>query len=145
MPATTPASLFEDLKGVLTEFKTFLDANIGTIKPAIQTLGSIVPQLPELIGKLATLLEQLKTEIHNLNPDAIAGDALAKVTQFSTTTRTLLETAKSLLPAQAAAIDQVLGALDIVGSLPSLGAIKAEIEALLTEVIAHVNSLKPGA
>ncbi|HXU33438.1 MAG TPA: hypothetical protein VN851_22955 [Thermoanaerobaculia bacterium] len=141
--ATTPASLFEDLKNSLTEFKTFLDANIGIIKPAVQTLGSVVPQLPELIGKLATLLDQLKTEIHNLNPGAVGGDALAKVSQFSTSTRALLETAKSLLPAQAAAIDQVLGALDVVGSLPSLDAIKAEIESLLTAVIAHVRSLQP--
>jgi ABC-type transporter Mla subunit MlaD len=143
--ATTPANLFEDLKRVLTEFKTFLDANVGTIRPAIQTLGSVVPQLRELIGQLATLLTQLKTEVHNLNPGAVAGDALAKVTEFSTSTRTLLETAKNLLPAQAAAIDQVLGALDVVGSLPSLGAIKAEIESLLDAVINHVRSLQPSA
>ena len=141
----TPSSLFEDLKRVLTEFKTFLDENIGVIRPAIQTLGSVVPQLRELIGQLATLLTQLKTEIHNLNPGAVGGDALAKVTEFSNSTRTLLETAKNLLPAQAAAIDQVLGALDVVGSLPSLGAIKAEIESLLDDVIAHVNSLQPSS
>lgn len=140
-----PTSLFEDLKRVLTEFKTFLDANIGTIRPAIQTLAAAVPQLRDLIGELATLLAQLKTEIHNLNPGAVGGDALAKVTQFSSSTRTLLETAKSLLPNQAAAIDQVLGALNVVGSLPSLDAIKAEIETLLDAVIAHVRSLQPAA
>jgi len=145
MPTTTPANLFEDLKRVLTEFKTFLDANIGTIRPAIQTLGSVVPQLSELIGQLATLLGQLKTEVHNLNPGAVAGDALAKVTEFSSSTRTLLETAKNLLPNQAAAIDQVLGALNVVGSLPSLGAIKAEIESLLDAVITHVRSLQPAS
>lgn len=142
---STPTNLFEDLKRVLTELKTFLDQNIGTIRPAIQTLGSVVPQLRDLIGQLATLLGQLKTEIHNLNPGAVAGEALTKVTEFTGSTRTLLETAKNLLPNQAAAIDQVLGILNVVGSLPSLDAIKAEIESLLEAVINHVRSLQPAS
>jgi ABC-type transporter Mla subunit MlaD len=140
-----PTNLFEDLKRVLTEFKQFLDQNVGTIRPAIQTLGSVVPQIRDLIGQLATLLGQLKTEVHNLNPGAVGGEALAKVSEFTGSARTLLETAKNLLPNQASAIDDVLSILNVVGSLPSLDAVKAEIETLLDAVIVHIRSLQPAS
>ena len=38
-----------------------------------------------------------------------------------------LNTAKALLPDEAATIDQVLGAANVIGSLPSLDQVKAEI------------------
>lgn len=137
-----PASnLFEDLKRVLTEFKQFLDQNVGTIRPAVAALRSVVPQVDELLDRLITLLGQLKTEIQNLNPGAI-GPALTQVTQFTTSARTLLETAKNLLPNEAGTIDEILGVLNVVSSLPSLDAVKAEIATLIDAVVGHLRTLR---
>lgn len=137
MPAQ---NLFEELKAALTSFKQFLDTNIAVIKPAIQALKSIVPQVTELITKLIDLMGKLKTEINNLNP-GVVGD-LAKVTEFTNATKTLLTTAKDLLPNEAGTIDDVLGVVNVVSSLPSLDAIKAEIIALIDSIVANLNQLK---
>ena len=133
-------NLFEELKAALTSFKQFLDANIATIKPAIQALKSIVPKVTELITKLIDLMGKLKTEITNLNP-GVVGD-LAKVTEFTNATKTLLTTAKDLLPNEAGTIDDVLGVVNVVSSLPSLDAVKAEIIALIDSIVANLNQLK---
>jgi len=137
MPAQ---NLFEELKAALTSFKQFLDTNVATIKPAIQALKSIVPQVTELITKLIDLMGKLKTEINNLNP-GVVGD-LTKVTEFTNATKTLLTTAKDLLPNEAGTIDDVLGVINVVSSLPSLNAIKAEIIALIDSIVANLNQLK---
>ena len=133
-------NLFEELKAALTSFKQFLDANIATIKPAIQALKTIVPKVTELITKLIDLMGKLKTEITNLNP-GVVGD-LAKVTEFTNATKTLLTTAKDLLPNEAGTIDDVLGVVNVVSSLPSLDAVKAEIIALIDSIVANLNQLK---
>jgi hypothetical protein len=138
MPAQ---NLFEELKTALTSFKEFLDANVATIKPAIQALKSIVPQITELITKLIDLMGKLKTEINNLNPGAV-GEGLGKVTEFTNATKTLLTTAKDLLPNEAGTIDDVLGVVNVVSSLPSLDAVKAEIIALIDSIVANLNQLK---
>jgi phage-related protein len=137
MPAQ---NLFEELKAALTSFKQFLDTNVATIKPAIQALKSIVPKVTELITKLIDLMGKLKTEINNLNP-GVVGD-LTKVTEFTNATKTLLTTAKDLLPNEAGTIDDVLGVINVVSSLPSLDAIKAEIIALIDSIVANLNQLK---
>jgi len=138
MPAQ---NLFEELKAALTSFKVFLDANTATIKPAIQALKSIVPQITELITKLIDLMGKLKTEINNLNPGAV-GEGLTKVTEFTNATKTLLTTAKDLLPNEAGTIDDVLGVVNVVSSLPSLDAVKAEIIALIDSIVTNLNQLK---
>jgi len=138
MPAQ---NLFEELKAALTAFKVFLDANTATIKPAIQALKSIVPQITELITKLIDLMGKLKTEINNLNPGAV-GEGLTKVTEFTNATKTLLTTAKDLLPNEAGTIDDVLGVVNVVSSLPSLDAVKAEIIALIDSIVGNLNQLK---
>lgn len=142
--ATTPASLFEDLERVLTEFKTFLndDTRYNAIKTVIQTLGSVVPQVSQLIGQLVTVLTKLKEEIGKLDTNLVLPDQLAQATEFSNSARTLLETAKALVPNQAAAIDQVLDALNVFGSLPSLGDFKTKILDLLGFVIGKVQGLQ---
>lgn len=137
MPAQ---NLFEELKAALTSFKQFLDANVATIKPAIQALKSIVPQITELITKLIDLMGKLKTEINNLNP-GVVGDGLTKVTEFTNAIKTLLTTAKDLLPNEAGTIDDVLGVVNVVSSLPSLDAVKAEIIALIDSIVANLNQL----
>jgi phage-related protein len=136
-----PANLFEELKEALGKFKKFLDDNIGVIKPAVQALKSIVPQITELIDKLIDLMGKLKTEIANLNP-GVVGAGLAKVTEFTTSVKTLLETAKGLLPNEADTIDDVIKVADVVSSLPSLDALKAEITSLIDAITAKLNELK---
>lgn len=137
MPAT---NLYEDLKKALSEFKTFLDANVGTIKPAIQALKAMVPQVGTFLDKLIALMNQLKAEVQKLDPGAIPG--LDQVTTFTQSTKTLLQTAKSLLPDQAAAIDDVLAVTDVVTGLPSLDQVKQEILDLIDAIIGHLNTLK---
>ena len=138
MPAQ---NLFEELKAALTSFKEFLDANIATIKPAIDALKVSFPQITELITKLIDLMGKLKTEINELNPGAV-GAGLTKVTEFTNATKALLTTAKDLLPNEAGTIDDVLGAVNVVSSLPSLDAVKAEIIALIDSIVANLNQLK---
>jgi phage-related minor tail protein len=133
-------NLFEELKQALTTFKDFLHTNLGVIKPAIQALKQLVPKVSELINKLIELMGKLKTEINNLNPAAVPG--LDKVSEFTTGVTNLLTTAKNLLPSEAGTIDDVLAVTNIVGSLPSLDAVKAEIIALIDEIVADLNQLK---
>jgi ABC-type transporter Mla subunit MlaD len=133
------ANLYQELKDSLQQLKDFLQANTGTIKPAIQALASIVTLIDQLIG----LLNQVKTEINNLNVSGIPG--LAQVTGFTQNVTTFLNTAKALLPGEAATIDEVLGAANVVGSLPSLDQVKQEILDLIDAVIADLNQLKPSA
>jgi hypothetical protein len=137
----TPANLFEDLRNVLTTFKQFLDTNVNTIRPAITALKAIVPQITELLTKLVDLMGKLRTEINNLNPGDV-GTGLTKVTEFTNAAKTLLETAKNLLPNEAATIDEILGVISVVSSLPSLDAVKAEILALIDAIIGHLDTLK---
>jgi ABC-type transporter Mla subunit MlaD len=136
-------NLYQELKDALQQLKDFLQANTGTIKPAIQALASIVPQIVTLIDQLIGLLNQVKTEINNLNVSGIPG--LAQVTGFTQNVTTFLNTAKALLPGEAATIDEVLGAANVVGSLPSLDQVKQEILDLIDAVIADLNQLKPSA
>jgi len=138
MPAT---NLFEELKAALTTFKEFLDENVATIKPAIQALSAIVPEINDLITQLITLMNSLKEEIEDLNPGQV-GEGLTKVTEFTNATKTLLTTAKDLLTDQADEIDSVLSVVNVVSSLPSLDAVKAEIIALIVAIIANLNQLK---
>ncbi len=135
-------NLYEDLKSALQELKDFLQTNITTIKPAVQALAEIVPQVVTLIDELIGLLGQLKTEIENLDVAGIPG--LAEVSQFTGSVTTFLETAKSLLPDQQATIDEVLAAANVVTGLPSLDQVKTEILALIDAIVGNLNQLKPG-
>ena len=137
MPAP---NIYQELKDVLQELKTFLDQNVATIKPAINALASIVPQINDLINELIGLLTKLKTEIQNLNVGAIPG--LDKVSGFTTTVKKLLETSKALLPNEAGTIDSIIGAADVVSGLPSVDQLKTELLSLMDAIITHLNSLK---
>src|SRR5436189_2184959 len=114
--ATT--NLYDDLKNALQDLKTFLEQNTATIKPAIQALAGIVPQVVTLIDQLIGHLGQVKTEIQNLNVSAIQG--LDKVSQFTGSVTTFLNTAKGLLPGEKDTIDEVIAAAGVGGSLPAL-------------------------
>jgi ABC-type transporter Mla subunit MlaD len=134
-------NLFDELKDALTKFKTFLHDNVDTIKPVIAALKSVVPKIVELIDKLIELMGKLKTEIDKLNPGAV-GAGLTKVTEFTAATKTLLDTAKALLPDEAAAIGEVQDIASVVSSLPSLDAIKEQLKTLIDEIVTDLNKLK---
>ena len=137
MPAE---NLYQQLKSVLQDFKNFLDANIATIKPAIQALRSIVPQITDLIDKLIDLMTKLQTEIQNLNVSTIPG--LSQAAAFTQQVKTFLQAAESLLPNETDSINQVLAAADVVGGLPSLDQVKGDILTLIGAIIADLNQLK---
>jgi hypothetical protein len=137
MPAQ---NLYQELKDVLEDFKSFLDTNVATIRPAIVALRSIIPQITDLIDKLIDLMNKLKTEIQNLDVSAVPG--LDQVSSFTTSVKTLLETSKNLLPSEADTIDDVLGVANVVSGLPSLDTVKTDILSLLDAIIVHLNSLK---
>ncbi|WP_407343267.1 hypothetical protein [Pengzhenrongella phosphoraccumulans] len=134
-------NLFDQLKSVLAEFKTFLDANVPTIKPAIQAIASLVPQITELLDELIGLLAKLKTEINNLDVGAIPG--LGEVATFTGMIPALLDAAKKLLPNETSSIDAIASVADVVTGLPSVDAVKQELVDLITAITAHLTSLKP--
>ena len=133
-------NLYEELKKVLQDLKTFLDQNVATIKPAITALKSLVPQIADLLNELIGLLGKLKTEIQNLNVGAVPG--LDKVSAFTASVKTLLETTRKLLPNEAGAIDSVAAAADVVTGLPSVDQLKTELISLIDAIVGHQNSLK---
>ncbi len=133
-------SLFEQLKEVLADFKTFLDGNVPTIKPAIQAIASLIPQVTDLIDLLADLVGKLKTEISNLDVSNIPG--LAEVAELTGKIPALLDAAKKLLPNETASIEAIADVADVVTGLPSIEAVQAEIISLLDAIAAHLVSLK---
>lgn len=137
--ATTAANLFEDLKSALTTFKDFLDQNVPVIKPAIQALRSVIPQITDLLNKLIDLMGRIKTEIDRLASQPIPG--LDKVSQFTSSITSLLGTARNLLPDQAGTIDDVLSVANVVTGLPSVGQIKDQIDGLIDAVVGHLRNL----
>ncbi|MEP7765546.1 hypothetical protein [Sanguibacter sp. 25GB23B1] len=134
-------NLFEQLKTVLAEFKTFLDDNVATIRPAIQAIAALVPQVTELIDLLTDLLAKLKTELNNLDVGAIPG--LGEVAEFTAMIPTFLDAAKKILPDEAASIDSIADVASVVTGLPSVDAVKAELIALIDAISVHLVSLKP--
>jgi len=134
-------NLFEQLKEVLADFKSFLDDNVATIKPAIQAIASLVPQVTELIDLLTGLLGKLKTELQNLDVGAIPG--LGEVAEFTGKIPAFLDAAKKILPGEASSIDSIADVASVVTGLPSVDAVKAEILSLIDAITAHLNSLKP--
>jgi phage-related protein len=135
------ANLFEELKDSLTTFKTFLHENVDTIKPIVATLKTVVPKITELIDKLIELMGKLKTEIDKINP-GVVGEGLAKVTEFTTATKNLLDAAKALLPDQAGPISEVQDIANVVSSLPSFGAIKDQLKQLIDEIVTDLKKLE---
>lgn len=133
-------NLFDDLKKSLNDFKTFLDANTATIKPAVSALKGVGVPIDDLINQLISLLGRLETEIQALDVSHVPG--LAEVSQFTTGVHGLLTAAKNLLPDASSEIDAVLGVADLVTGLPSLDQVKTEILTLIDGVVADLNSLK---
>jgi len=133
-------NLFDELKDVLQDFKDFLDENVSVIQPAVAALKAIIPdQIDDLLSKLISLINKLKTEIQNLDVSSIPG--LAEASEFTEKIKSFLEAAKNLLPDDTSEIDDVIAVADVVAGLPSLDELKTEIIALLDAIIGHLNTL----
>jgi ABC-type transporter Mla subunit MlaD len=133
------SNLYQQLKDALQQFKQFLDGAAATLAPAIKQLEPMVPQIGDLINKLIDLMNQLHDAVNQIDVNNIPG--LQQVTQFTTGVTTLLQTAESLLPAEKAAIDEVLTAAGVVTQLPSLSDVKQQILDLITGIIGDLRSL----
>lgn len=133
-------NLFEQLEAALTDFKQFLDENVPVIKPAINAIAELIPQVNELLDLLIGLMNDLKTEIQNLDVSAIPG--LEEVSEFTGKIGGLLEATAKLLPEASDEIEEISDVADVVTGLPSLDELKAEIVTLIDAVLAHLNSLK---
>src|SRR4051812_31817228 len=133
------SNLYQQLKDALTTFKTFLDSETATLHTAVSGLRNIVPQVGDLMAKLIDLMGQLKTAVNNIDLGSIQG--LDKVSQFTSSATTLLQTAQNLLPSAKAAIDDVLSVASVVTGLPSFTTLKADILGLLDAVIVDLNSI----
>ena len=134
-------NVYQELKTVLQQFKDFLDHNTATIAPAIRALRTMLPQIGDLIDKLIQLMNELKTEIQNLNLGAIQG-ALTQVTGFTGQVSNFLNAVETLLPNEAATINEVKGAVGVIGSLPSFDQVKGEILTLIDDITHNLNTLK---
>jgi hypothetical protein len=134
-------NLFQELKDVLQEFKVFLDDNVTEIRPAIVALAGLIPQINDLLNLLIGLMNSLRTEIENLDISDIT-EEVDQAAAFLERVRAFLQAARNLLPEQAGTIDEVLGVADVVTSLPSLDEVRAEILALITAIIGHLESLR---
>lgn len=133
-------TLFEELKDVLTDFKKFLDDNIAAIRPAIQQIANLIPQVKDLINDLADLLGKLRQAINDLDVAHIPG--VAAVSGLTAQIPAILDAAKKLLPGETAAIDAISEVTAVVTGLPSVQQVKQELLDLLDAIITDVNSLK---
>lgn len=133
-------NLFQKLRRILQNYKDFLDANVPTLKPALQALSSLIPQISDAIDTLIDLMSELKAIIQNLDVGSIPG--LQVLSSFAEKTEAVLRTSRCLLLEQRSEIASVICVSDILESLPHLEEIKGEIIALIEAIIAHLNSLK---
>ena len=110
-------TIYDELRDVLKDFRDFLQAKIDDIKPPIQALAQAVSQVNDLIDMPIQLLAKLKAEIQSIDLGALDNidDALA----FAGKVKGFLESAKALLPNEAADIDRAINAANVVAGLPS--------------------------
>ncbi|MEM6796453.1 MAG: hypothetical protein AAF725_20950 [Acidobacteriota bacterium] len=126
-------NLFEELKEVLGDFRTFLKDNVDLIRPAIVALASLLPQLDQLVDQLIGLVGSLKREIEDFDLASIGAEELGKALEFVDQVTSFLTASKDLLPGEADTIDGVLSVANVAGSLPNLDDVKQEILDLLDQ------------
>lgn len=137
-------NIYEELKDVLDGFKEFLEQQprFDTIKTAIQSLASVIPKIVDVIDLLIDLMNQIKTEIQNLDVSAIPG--LSDVSEFTGQITGFLDAAADLLSDQVSGtVDDIRSAINLVGGLPSLEEVKADILELIEFIVGKLGELKP--
>src|SRR5437588_6462220 len=139
--ATTPESLYQDVKTQLIDFQGFLKDHRDEVKPSVQAIRAVLPQVDDLLNKLIDLMGQIKTAIQNLDVSHIPG--VQQVTTFTQKITTLLQTVVNLVPSEADAINTVLGIAKVVGGLSDLGAsLKTDISNLIDAIVNDLKSLQ---
>jgi phage-related protein len=137
-------NIYQELKDVLEDFKTFLDEQADTIRPAIQALASVIPQITDVIDLLVDLMNQIRTEIANLDLSNIGGDALSAVSDFTGKISDFLDASADLLSEEVGGtVESVRSALNVIGGLPSLDDVKQDILDLIDAIISDLQSLQP--
>ena len=139
------ATLYDDLKKALTDLESFLSENASKIRPVIQPLAQILPQVTQLIDGLISLLGQLKDAVSKLDLNLIPGfkDVMPQVTAFTQSAKALLTASEALLTEQKDEIEKVKGFTDLVTGLSSIDQVKKDILDLIDKVVADLKSLKP--
>jgi hypothetical protein len=133
-------TIYEELRDVLKDFHDFLQAKIDVIKPPIRALAQVVAQVNDLIDKPIELLAKLKAEIQAIDIGALNNidEALA----FAAKVKGFLESARALLPDEAADIDRAINAADVVAGLPTFADVKNEILQLIDDIAGLIGQLK---
>lgn len=135
-------NIYQELKDVLEDFKTFLDEQADTIRPAIQTLASLIPQITDVIDLLVDLMNQIRTEIENLNVSDIEG--LSEVSEFTGKISDFLDASADLLSDEVGdTVEDIRSALNVIGGLPSLDEVKQDILDLIDAIVTDLQSLQP--
>lgn len=133
------SDLFRDLRNALSNLKAILDANGAGLKTTIQTLKTVLPQVGDLLNQLISLMNSLKTDIQNLDVSNVTG--LPQLASFATSAQTVLQDSEDLLFDRKDDVDQVLGVLSILESLPSLVSVRQDILTLIDGIVADLNTL----
>lgn len=132
-------NIFAELDSLLSEFRTFLetDNTVQDIKTAVDALAQIVPPVADILDRLKTVFEVLRTEIQNIDITDIPAVDVEQITEFAGRVRDTLQTARSLVPSQGDVIDTVVESADLIASLPELTEdLKSSIVASLDAIIA---------
>jgi hypothetical protein len=133
------SNMYQQLKDALQQFERFLNTTTATLGPAIRQLKPMVPQIGDRLSELIDLMKQLRDAVNPIDVSNMPG--LQQVTQFTTAVTTGLPTAELPLPAEKAAIDDVLSGATVVTQLPSLGDVKQQIPDLFTGIVADLQAL----
>jgi hypothetical protein len=137
-------NLYQQLKTELSDLKSFLeDPKIGpAIKSAIQPIRAVFPQIDDLLNKLISLMDDIKTAISKVNINNIPG--LNQVSTFTQKITDLLTTVTNLVSGTVQAeINTVLGIAKTIGGLPQLGQdLIKEITDLLTAIRQDLVNIK---
>lgn len=125
-----------ELDQALLDFRIFLetDNTVQDIKTTVDTLSTIVPPVSQILTKLITLLNELRSYIAALDVTEIPGVDVNQVFDFTDQVKNTLESAKSFVPDQAATIDDIVETADTINNLPEL--LKTRILENLDAIIA---------
>ena len=135
-------NIYQELKVALEDFKKFFFFFLAVIRPAFQQLASLIDGIVDVIDLLVNLMNQIKTEIQNLDVSNIQG--LSEVSEFTAKITGFLDASADLLPDDAqGTVDNIRSALNVVGGLPSLDEVKQDILDLIDAIVGQLNSLKP--
>lgn len=126
MPETTTIEVLNQVKTGLDEFEGFLTSDaFGQVKDAIKQVAARFPAIDTLIGQLISLMDQVETEIDNLDP----GNALAQIPTFLQKVSELLGAAEQMFTPP----PEIAETLEVVSSI-------AEVLQDIREVIPKIKT-----